>query len=711
MPDLNQVNIAYIEEDPHDKNLFRLQILCNENGIYTKKDQAQAFPDQGFLRVVPDKKEKTSFKNRLRKMLPLCAVHLSGSDEDKSKLRPNRNYAPSENEHNQFVIYSDAISALPKDLIYEVITIPLNEKIPDALENIRFLTPKGYIQRGSSWYGPFITSPKKLHKKIERPSSQSLFSTLLFQDKQHLFYYPPLENLVDDVKETIPIGKALQIFDEGLDFDEQLASFSHSLGQSANLLKEPNKNLSASAVPLKAAVPGSGTPLYARISSKREAVKGESFNQVVINKLSSPAPSSPVPIPNKGSSVPLLDALAKDSAQLLTHLKDLSALPSFKNTVKKLLAQSPLSQWEDFSHKALSYQLESLEAERLSLVLQLEKAKENLEQFTKDAINKNQKTQEEALDTLKLEIKKLSAEKEALLAFENDFLQKVKEDLGKKFLPYLSNSPTALHQLPGESYPFSHILHHVHFYLQNVGYLISKNQTATLLLAMAQSQKVTLVHPDLSFSRAFFQDFLKALSLEKCLITRNNPNIPLLLTPPVEKGSPFFILYPKMILEQTEEYVFSIYFSTGSPDESAQVLTHVEPWPLFFLDFTVDYQQQLVNHSPSNLLPLSLNTWRSWVKGETVFSDQLQALLKQISAFAFDSPFPFGYIQKIVSFVSATANQLSLGVAGALDMGLCLFFIPFVLAQKKGPHQEILLFLKGFPSAKNLYSHFTANAK
>lgn len=696
MPDLSQINVACIEEDPADKNLFRLQVLCNKNGIFSAGDRLNIFPDQGFLRIVPDKKEKNTFKNRLRKMLPLCTVQLSDSEDEKSKLRQNRNYSTADNEHNQFVVYSDAISALPKDLIYEVVTIPINEKISIALEDIRFSTPKGYIQRGGDWYGPFTTVPKKLYKKADRPNSQSLFTASLPNDKQHLFYFPTFENLNSSKKESeiLPIGKSLQIFDKELDFDDQLASFDHSLSRNANLLKEPKKSLPPS-IPIESVGSGTGTPLYARVPAASSSHKNESLNHIVISKLSSSLPSNQLPMENK----PLdgtLSTLSKDSERFSAYIKELAALPNFKESYLKFLASVPLNLWEQYSVNAFSFQLETLEAERLSLVLQLQKAKENIESFTKEILLKSKSALAKEVDDLKNQLEQLEKEKEEWIRFQNTILGKVQEGSSQTSSLFYSDSPSIISQVSGQSYSFSHILHHVHFYLHNMGYNISQNQTASVLLALSQNQKIGLVHKNLSYANSFFQDVLKALCLDSFQTTRISSKERLVFPPSLLEGTPYFLLYPQITEEKAPDYCISVFFSKTADEQMTSSVYEFSPWPVLVLNFTIDYQKRFGSLSVSNLSPLSFSSLKSWGTFQNDFSNHLIPLFNQINKIPFSSAYPFLLLKNIFSFVSSACALFDGGVASALDMALSIYFVPFLIAQKNFPKQEVDALLQGF---------------
>ncbi|NLB89638.1 MAG: hypothetical protein GX786_00230, partial [Clostridiales bacterium] len=581
MPEFETLTVAYIEEDPQDKTLFRLKPLYSEKGPYSQEYCLEKLPDHGYLRIVPDKKEKSTFKNRIRKVMPLALVRLSEQSEEKSKIKPNRKYSPDEKEHNQYVIYSDAIESLPKDYIYEVLTIPTREKISVALEGLSFLTPKGYIQRGNDWYGPFSTPPKKLSKKTPRPPSYTLFSSIFSNSGQHFFYFPILEeilhaNQTNEKEASLPIGKSLDILDTTMNLDEQIATISQPLSQKANFLKATENNLHSTA-PVKATVPGVGTPLYPVASINKNDRTISSLDQIVVNQLRSKPLSTSKASRNSNLDLDNFSSatLAKNTTALSVLLKQLLLLPNFKEGLKKALADIPLSDWENDILSTFKHQLDSLEAERFSIIMQLDNAKADLDQFTAQALTKMRIDQKESIHTLTTQIETLEKEKHQLLE-EEKVLQSSSEQLfceNRHFsssFPFLSGSNLLVRQKNGKTESLSHVVHHVLMYMQSAGFSLSQKEILALLYAIASNKMVGFVCDDQSISFSFIQTFLNALSLHKQQIIRKKQGQYLSFSSPTLYGTPIFILYDEYIDEFLPEYCIG-FFTTSTSNEQASL--------------------------------------------------------------------------------------------------------------------------------------------
>ncbi len=128
-----RLTVGFLDEDNPLKSFFRMRpILTEEAGSFAPPDTDARFPEEGFIRIVPDKNEMTMFKVRMRQLGRYCALDLRKHLSENDKIRPNKNYIFGGPEHNQFIVYSDVIGRVPPHLIAEVLEIedaPVDEKI------------------------------------------------------------------------------------------------------------------------------------------------------------------------------------------------------------------------------------------------------------------------------------------------------------------------------------------------------------------------------------------------------------------------------------------------------------------------------------------------------------------------------------------------------------------------------------------------------
>ena len=113
--------IGILEEDNPLKSYFRLKPLLVENeGKYEYFDAVQMYPEEGCIRIVPDKNESSHFKARMRRMGRYCVLDLRDHGGENDKIRPNKNYHGDESEKNAHIVYSDVVREPAPDMIFEV---------------------------------------------------------------------------------------------------------------------------------------------------------------------------------------------------------------------------------------------------------------------------------------------------------------------------------------------------------------------------------------------------------------------------------------------------------------------------------------------------------------------------------------------------------------------------------------------------------------
>ncbi|HPF88387.1 MAG TPA: hypothetical protein PK537_10095, partial [Candidatus Limiplasma sp.] len=139
------VTLSILDEDNSQRVIFRIFPLCTKEGLIFQ-DRKASYPDYGSIRIIPDKREQSSFKERMHELGKLCCVQLCAEGKELTKIRQNRNYDPNQGECNQYAIYSDVICGFEKEAIFEV--------YKEEQEYTQAFTPEVLIQRGMVLYGP-----------------------------------------------------------------------------------------------------------------------------------------------------------------------------------------------------------------------------------------------------------------------------------------------------------------------------------------------------------------------------------------------------------------------------------------------------------------------------------------------------------------------------------------------------------------------------
>ena len=186
--------LAAIEEDNTQRALFRVRPLLSEEGGIPQED-IDTLGDEGFLRVVPDRAEQHSFKERMRELGHLCLIDLRSVPAEISKVRNNKNYSPSSGEVNRYVIYSDAIHALSDAEIYEVVAEGRAAQ-PDTVNY--------YLRKGGHIQGPFDAQSAEPAAPLSciAPDNSRLFSVTMPEGREKLYFWPAPPVSVKAAEET-----------------------------------------------------------------------------------------------------------------------------------------------------------------------------------------------------------------------------------------------------------------------------------------------------------------------------------------------------------------------------------------------------------------------------------------------------------------------------------------------------------------------------
>ena len=383
-----KLTLAFLEEDRPQGGLFRVKPLINDDTVFST-DLTQDLPDDGYLRVVPDKNEQRTFKARMRELGPLCVIDLR--NEAKGKVKKNRNYRPDKQENNQYVVYSDVIRPCPADRIFQVVQ-------ESGLENA--VTEKVYIRSGANIQGPCLKNGEAAGGSVEKlpPDSRFLRTVDLPDGRALLLYWP-------DPEPEAPLNAADQI---------------QALNEDLKGLANPLKETTVPAPETPTAAVGKGTPLFPAPIAAPSVKK-------TVNPL-----AQAVEAQRRNSTVTAEDT--RGSAQsvlpegLRSGLRSVMKTESGRRELSGLLrelggADTSIGSTADHTDESgLPDRLQDLEAERLRLIMQLDEAKKDQKAFAEKLIRNAQSDKKRELDALeriigekRRDIGELTEKQEALL--------------------------------------------------------------------------------------------------------------------------------------------------------------------------------------------------------------------------------------------------------------------------------------------------------
>ena len=110
MPLPGKLCVGILEEDNPQKSYFRFKPLIVESGDHFDPfTAAKAYPEDGCIRIVPDKNESSHFKARMRRLGLYAFVDLRDHPGSHDKIRINKNYSGDGQERNAHILYSDVV--------------------------------------------------------------------------------------------------------------------------------------------------------------------------------------------------------------------------------------------------------------------------------------------------------------------------------------------------------------------------------------------------------------------------------------------------------------------------------------------------------------------------------------------------------------------------------------------------------------------------
>ncbi|MBQ7657180.1 MAG: hypothetical protein IJI53_01805 [Clostridia bacterium] len=688
--------LVYLEEDNIARAYFRVQPLMTQEGPLA--EMTAEYPDDGFLRIVPDKNEQHTFKERMRTLSGLCLVDLRFFPMDSNKIRTNKNYSPSRGETNQYIVYSDAVRALPDDLVYQVV----------AEGDVRnAMTPCVYIRNGANIQGPFRKD--NLENKADAaqlpPDSAELHSiTLHGQDM--LFYWPkPAQEEKAEAaaqpepekeaapqpapqeKPEKPAPAPTKPVEPEKNAFEQIQSMNEQLGDHANRLRPASSAAPVDFVPEQPAKPLIGTKLYQapqrQMSPKRahnplmEVVENQRYaSRFEAGRYEAPGATIPQNTELKEVANPA-DAF-KRALLGMCHSPEAQ-----RQAVDIVLAQSGMRQnlakalgheTNDLTLAAMHSQLQELEAERLMTLMQLDDAKKNLsaareqalgslnmvEQKKLDQLHIAQQTAQNALDQLNKTIAPLEKRREEAAAYVDAV--RGYEDGGKRVLcPAVGGTATK-----------AELINRVEESMKAAGFLMEDGDALAMLTAFALSAKnnVWQIRSEAPADADTALDaFAAALGVQ---VVRTGLHDDFVIVP--GGNTPVFIS------ANYETISHPLVFTTFI-DKLAKPEKDAEAWQTPHCDVPVYTDPDALPKSLPVFPPVSLDCVIKEMLVDGALTEETTATLLAVrkAIAATGCPLPLETVRMMARFIAAAQNEFKGGVAEAIDRAFCLYVVAHIL--------------------------------
>lgn len=733
----NQLLFCYLEEDNIQQAYFRVHpLLTTEADI--RQEALSLFPADGCLRIVPDRNEQHSFKSRMRQLGAYCMVDLMNLPPEATKIRTNKNFRPDRGENNQFILYSDTVKQLPEHSFYELIDGNADNYI-DLAQKV--VTPLFYIRQGDVLYGPVRKNTP------EEPQKSSELAGMLFslscpdntkhailcvkdapavQPRQPIVRPEPVkpivctpegnvaptasaessvseasarENVSSD--EALPIGESLNILDQSKNFEETLQSLDQPLSDSANLLHNAPENRPA--VPAKLDVaPGTltgtplvRTPLRTATQPTKNRVQEAVTNQWYIGKYEPPAQNLPTGASMRPIDNPVSTATeAFRNAWRMPEVRDqlLDFVLSLDGLRSKLEPRICRDRNVTALQRVLRDRLQDLEAERLSALCQLDKARRDLDGFKQKIVSgmisrlqqetsqleSSRNAYENDVAGLKNELNTLTLQRDALLsqidALQNDALpatvSRLLNDL-RVALP-VSGLPLRMSPVSGVAVGLEDLLNRLTQVFQQCKLTLTRNQGIAFLLLLACSERVGILSSTPASAATLLKNIANAMGWSQSFAHQlSSEQKPLVAMRP-EDATPVLLL-TSLPNYAPAQHMRKLFLARNGGILVRNTAYEADQWPILSFQALPFIAELPINE---NVQPVSQASLDALMEKEAASDEEIDTVLNPIAAVV--TPLSGAAKCEMYRFIRVAAGLMEGGLPAALDWAILLWLVPAV---------------------------------
>lgn len=742
---------SYLEEDNIQRAYFRVRPLLSLDGDI-QQEALQLWPNEGGLRIVPDRNEQHTFKVRMRKLGAFCVIDLRGQPADAGKIRTNKNFKPERGEVNQYILYSDTVHELPEHTYYQL----LEGKAEDfeALSK-EAVTPLFFIREDDTLYGP-IHKEGAVQPEPAQEAAAVMFevtcpdgvtrSILCIEDEPVAEKAAPVQeeaekaveaaaespapeadakpeekqsetSQIADQPEELPIGQTLQILDQHQDHEETLRQLDKPVSEGANLLR--HKTPEAPVPPQQSAKnePLTGTPLVRtplHVSSQQNKNHTQEIvsSQWSVGKYEPPAQNLPEGTTMRAVANPVqtaCDALRSAWLSDASHEQLLDFILSLDGLRSKLETKLGAGENVTAMQRVLRSRLQDLEAERLTALCELDRARRDADAYKQEVVSSisarlnretsqleaNKESAQSQLEALKAEVNALTLQKDGLWA-------KVQE-LQSSTLPEafahiaaemqmtapMNGVPLRMSPVSGQHADAEQLIERLMNIFAGSDYPIDRNTAVAILVLLAISPRIGISSPATAALATLIRNIAIGFGWRSAYAHQFSPEqLPMVGARPVDST-------PAILATNLPNYAPIVGATKLTISRNPQNLTRnaaydVEQWPILVLP-ALPFIPALESSGEN---PISAASLVEFAAKSSVSDDELNAILKPV----LDAAIPLNGASRaaLFRFVSVCADMMEGGLPVAADWGILLWVIPNI--ERGGRyHQGVKAKLDEFP--------------
>lgn len=739
---------SYLEEDNIQRAYFRVRPLLTLEGDVREKS-LQLWPNEGGLRIVPDRNEQHTFKVRMRTLGSYCVVDLRNQPPEAGKIRTNKNYRPDKGEVNQYILYSDTVHALPEHTFYQLIDGTTADYTAAAAQAV---TPLFFIRENDALYGP-VSKASPSMPETAKEASGMLFELPCPDGATRLMLCidngPAAEKIAEEtpaaeaaetepVRDTsaaeatsasqaedataetndvLPIGETLQILDQKQSHEETLKELDKPVSSDANLLRQPEqKPLNLVTVQSKheplSGTPLVRTPLHMAVQQPKNKIQEVVSTQWSIGKYEPPAQNLPHGTAMREIHNPVEVACSRlreawNAAD--AHEKLADYILSLDGARSKFEAKLCNGKTLTILQRVLRERLQDLEAERLTALCELDRARRDVDAYKQELINglatriqretgslEIAKQEAEAhVAVLKAEINGLTLQRDGLLTKVNELQNNALPEAVAKltadahlFAP-VNGIPLRISPISGEKVPIETLIERLMDICAKSGVRTTRNDAIAALVLLALSPRVGLSSPTPAPVATLLKNIASAMGWQSSFAHQiSAEQTPLVGLRPVDHT-------PALLVTSLPNYApisgiskLTLNRSTASLIRNAAY--DASQWPVLMLP-ALPYVPDV---EVADAAPVSQSSLDDILLLSKAPQDDIDAVLSPILKAAL--PLSGTARQELCRFVSICAGLMDGGLPAAADWGILLWIVP-ALERGSKQYAAVKMLLDEYP--------------
>lgn len=739
---------AYLEEDNVQRAYFRvLPLLTLEGDV--RQEAIQLWPNEGGLRIVPDRNEQHVFKGRMRLLGSFCVVDLRNLPAEAGKIRTNKNFKPERGEVNQYILYSDTVRALPENTFYQLLDGSASDYAALAEKAV---TPLFFIRDSDTLYGPVRretpTQPETAKAAAgmlyEIPCPDDVTRMILCIEEDEQAPEAPVETSAEQspvveaesiaevqsaaeenqepapVQETsaaestpakekgkpaqqpedaesLPIGETLYILDASQDHDDTLKQLDKPVSSGANLLRQKDSfQASAPAAGSKSenltGTPLVRTPLHVSVQQIKNRTQEVVNNQWAVGKYEPPTQNLPAGTSMRAVANPVEAACAhlreawKASSAHDQVMDCILSLDGIRNQLETKLCNGST---ETIMQRVLRQHLQDLEAERLSALCELDKARRDVDAYKQELLTSmsariaretgksesDRKAAEDRVASLKKELNALTLQRDALQAkvseLQSDLLPEAVARLMAEvqMSAPVTGTPLRISPIAGESVALDELISRMQSACTACGYPLNRNAAICLLVLMATSPRIGISCPTPAPAATLVKNLVAAMGWQSSFAHQfAAEQQPLVGVRPVDST-------PALLMTSLPNYApinkaTKLALNRNTANLIRNAAYDVSQWPVLVLPAL----PFIPENEPTPVSAVSAASIRKLAESTKVDTFSLDAVLSPVLDAA--SPLSGSARKELYRFVSICADLMEGGLPVAVDWGILLWIIP-----------------------------------